>query len=162
MKPVHQLKTGEFSKLVDTYFNVINRNNGKKRAAKKTPGSNAKSSKDVNPLLIFPTVTGLAHYLGFTSRDQFERYKAKSKFSTLIHRALLRVESVYEQRLHQHSTSGAIFVLKSMGWTDSKISQVIAQKPLDIRIIDSGPAPAATEKEVIIDDQPPSQMTNDQ
>ena len=60
------------------------------------------------------TITGLALYLGFESRQSLYDYKEKKDFSYLLKRATLAVENSYE-------TSGSafdIFALKNMGWKD--------------------------------------------
>lgn len=66
-----------------------------------------------------PTISGLAYFLGFTSRQSLYDYKKEDKFSYTIKRLRLRIESVYEENLHNNQkTSGAIFALKNLGWTD--------------------------------------------
>ena len=62
-----------------------------------------------------PTIAGLAFYLGFNSRDDFDVYEAKGRFAGVLKRARLRVETEYEKKLHHQSAAGAMFVLKSMG-----------------------------------------------
>lgn len=61
------------------------------------------------------TITGLALYLGFSSRSSFDDYEKRSdEFSYIIKRAKLAVENSYE-------LSGQtidIFALKNMGWRD--------------------------------------------
>ena len=67
-----------------------------------------------------PTITGLALYLGFASRQSFYDYEKSGKFSYVVKKARLRIEVNYEEML-QLSTglvSGPIFALKNMGWTD--------------------------------------------
>lgn len=67
------------------------------------------------------TMSGLAYHLGFKSLGDFEASEAKGKYSGLLKRARLRVETEYEKKLHNQSASGAIFALKSLGWCDSKL-----------------------------------------
>lgn len=61
------------------------------------------------------TITGLALFLGFSSRSSFDDYEKRSdEFSYIIKRAKLAVENSYE-------LSGQtidIFALKNMGWRD--------------------------------------------
>ncbi len=64
------------------------------------------------------TITGLAYYLGFESRQSFYDYGERSKFSYTIKRARLRLEMVYEERLDDAKPVGAIFALKNLGWID--------------------------------------------
>ncbi len=62
------------------------------------------------------TITGLALFLGFESRQSIHDYKDKEVFSYVIKRAMLAVENSYE-------TSGSafdIFALKNMGWKDQQ------------------------------------------
>jgi hypothetical protein len=65
-----------------------------------------------------PTITGLALWLGFESRQSIYDYEKEGDFSYTIKRARLRIEERYEQRLHGNSPAGAIFALKNFGWTD--------------------------------------------
>jgi hypothetical protein len=65
-----------------------------------------------------PTITGLALWLGFESRQSFYDYEKEGEFSYTIKKARLRIEERYEQRLHGNSPAGAIFALKNFGWTD--------------------------------------------
>lgn len=60
------------------------------------------------------TITGLALFLGFESRQSLYDYKEKKEYSYILKRATLAVENSYE-------TSGSafdIFALKNMGWKD--------------------------------------------
>lgn len=65
-----------------------------------------------------PTISGLAYYLGFESRQSFYDYEKREGFSYTVKRARLFIESEYEQQLQVGSTAGAIFALKNMGWFD--------------------------------------------
>jgi DNA-packaging protein gp3 len=65
-----------------------------------------------------PTVTGLALHLGFNSRQSLYDYGRKPQFSYTIKRALLLIESYYEQALFGPNPRGAIFMLKQFGWSD--------------------------------------------
>lgn len=64
------------------------------------------------------TITGLALYLGFESRQSFYDYEEKGEFSYIIKRARLHVEMSYEEKLSENSPTGPIFALKNMGWKD--------------------------------------------
>lgn len=64
------------------------------------------------------TITGLAFYLGFESRQSFYDYEKKEDFSYIIRRARLMVECEYEKKLSGNSPTGSIFALKNMGWSD--------------------------------------------
>jgi len=67
----------------------------------------------------YPTVTGLALFLGFCSRQGLYEYRDKDEFSDLVKRALTVVESHYETRLNSGAPTGAIFALKNMNWKDT-------------------------------------------
>ena len=60
------------------------------------------------------TITGLALYLGFESRQSIYDYKEKDEFSYIIKRACLAVENSYEMS----GTTFDMFCLKNMGWKD--------------------------------------------
>jgi len=64
------------------------------------------------------TITGLALYLGFESRQSFYDYEKHDEFSYIIKRARLTVETEYEKRLQSKNPTGSIFALKNMGWDD--------------------------------------------
>jgi hypothetical protein len=66
------------------------------------------------------TWSGLALYLGFESRQSLEDYKKKEGFSYPIKKALLRIESHYEQSIQSRNPAGAIFALKNFGWKDKQ------------------------------------------
>lgn len=67
-----------------------------------------------------PTVTGLALFLGFDSKQSLYDYKKKEEFSYPIKRALSVVENAYENALMSQGATGAIFALKNMEWTDKQ------------------------------------------
>ncbi len=95
-----------------------------------------------------PTMAGLALYLGFNSRDEFDKLERAGKYAAVLKRARLRVEVAYEKKLHQQS-SGALFALKSMGWKEkAEDKQTPVSTTIAIKLINSGPQPASNEKEV--------------
>jgi hypothetical protein len=66
-----------------------------------------------------PTVTGLAHFLGFESRQSIYDYKERGEFSYIVKRALLLIENAMEKRCGENcNCAGAIFRLKNHGWSD--------------------------------------------
>jgi len=89
-----------------------------------------------------PTITGLALYLGFESRQSFYDYEKREGFSYTIKRARTIIEQEYEEQLQHGSTTGAIFALKNMGWTD-KIEQTLqgGDKPVNIVSLGGGIKP---------------------
>lgn len=64
------------------------------------------------------TVSGLAFYLGFESRQSMYDYENRQEFSYIIKRLRLFVEYCYESQLYTFNSVGAIFALKNMGWKD--------------------------------------------
>lgn len=67
-----------------------------------------------------PTITGMALYLGFCSRQSMYEYKEKKDFSYIIKRATMVIESTYERMLTEKNATGCIFALKNMGWKDER------------------------------------------
>lgn len=65
-----------------------------------------------------PTISGLAYFLGFESRQSFYDYEKRKRFSYTVKRARLFIEQEYEEQLQHGNTTGAIFALKNMGWID--------------------------------------------
>jgi hypothetical protein len=65
-----------------------------------------------------PTISGLALFLGFASRQSFYDYEKEEGFSYTIKRARLFIESEYEEQLQFGNVTGAIFALKNLGWKD--------------------------------------------
>lgn len=70
-----------------------------------------------------PTISGLALYLGFASRQSFYDYEKNENFSYTIKKARLFIETEYEEQLQVGNSTGAIFALKNLGWQDK--SEVI-------------------------------------
>ena len=78
------------------------------------------------------TWSGLALYMGFSSRDSLNDYKKKEGFSDPIKKALLRIEQKYEKAMMKQP-AGAIFALKNFGWKDKQeINSVIEDKRKDL------------------------------
>jgi len=67
-----------------------------------------------------PTISGLAYYLGFESRQSFYDYEKREGFSYTIKRARLFIEQHYEEMLQTGNTTGAIFALKNFDWSDKQ------------------------------------------
>jgi hypothetical protein len=79
----------------------------------------------------YATITGLALYLGFESRQSLYEYEQMDEYAYAIKRARLQIENVYENHLHYKNPAGAIFGLKNMGWTDrQEISHVGIPDPV--------------------------------
>lgn len=67
-----------------------------------------------------PLVTGLALFMGFSSRAELHGYMNYDGFSNVVKKALTMVEMSYEQNLYSATPSGSIFALKNMGWSDKQ------------------------------------------
>lgn len=67
-----------------------------------------------------PTITGLAFYLGFTSRQAIMNYEGRPEFFDAIKTAKLRIEMHYEESLFGKNPGGPIFALKNFGWSDKQ------------------------------------------
>ena len=100
-----------------------------------------------------PTITGLALFLGFNSRQAFSDYEEKGKFKQILKRGRLRIEAIYEKKLHHQSSAGAIFALKSMGWNE-KYENILPGngtfKSIKIELIETSQKPVGSEKEVVL------------
>lgn len=65
--------------------------------------------------------TGMALFLGFSSRQSIDEYAKYPGFSDSVKRAKALVEAAYERRLAEGSNAAApIFALKNFGWTDKQ------------------------------------------
>lgn len=82
-----------------------------------------------------PTITGLAYYLGFESRQSFYDYEKRDKFSYTIKRARLFIEKEYESLLRTNSYPGAIFALKNFGWVDKSEQELKLPDDLMIKVV---------------------------
>ena len=71
-----------------------------------------------------PTITGLALFLGFESRQSFYDYEKNNEFSYTIKKSRTFIEREYEELLSTGNVTGAIFALKNMGWIDKTISEI--------------------------------------
>lgn len=101
----------QLQKKIDQYFKE-----GCKKKKKPIKIGNDIKMMDVE----IPTISGLAYFLGFESRQSFYDYENKPDFSYTIKRARLFIEKEYEEQLHEGNVTGAIFALKNMGWVDAK------------------------------------------
>jgi hypothetical protein len=147
------MSAAALTNLIDTYFKYIEGEFYLEEKPGKTDGAPATMVKVFNREAESPTLAGLALYLGFNSREDFDYYENKGKFANVLKRGRLRIETEYEKKLHQQSSAGAIFALKSMGWNereDSKLNTEDIPKSIAIKILESGPAPAGSEQEVTL------------
>lgn len=82
-----------------------------------------------------PTMTGLALYLGFVSRQSMLDYEEKPDFSCTIKKARLRIEHEYEKQLYMDKCTGAIFALKNFGWKDKVENEITATESTKERFL---------------------------
>lgn len=93
------------------------------------------------------TITGLAYFLGFESRQSIYDYEKEGEFSYLIKKARLRVEQYYEENLFSNNVSGSIFALKNMGWSDRvETNQNVKLEGGKVTIISEGDEPTVQNK----------------
>ena len=143
----------ELSISIDQYFTYIKGKYRTTKAPPKKPGDKPTRQKVWDREPEPATITGLVLFLGFSSRQSFDDYEQRGKFAQLLRRGRLRIEAEYEKKLHDHYTSGPIFALKSLGWNDGKNADTApVSRSLNIKIIETGPQPANSEKEVIIEE----------
>jgi DNA-packaging protein gp3 len=141
--------------LIDSYFAYIEGESHVQR--KKTKGTDGKIKTTRQKTWVRepepPTIAGLSLFLGFNSKQAFEDYELNGKFADQLKRAGLRIEALYEKKLHTQYTSGAIFALKSLGWNeraDIKPANEAISTLLKLVIIHTGPQLASSEKEVVL------------
>lgn len=73
---------------------------------------------DENPE--YPTVSGLAVFLEFGSRQSLYDYEKEEEFSYTIKNAVSRIEEKHERNLYGQGAAGSIFWLKNRGWADKQ------------------------------------------
>lgn len=109
----------ELQQKIDNYFN----NCPDKRILS---GFDKNSGEFVTMEIATPTITGLAYYLGFESRQSFYDYEKKKDFSYTIKKARLKIELEYEKQLWNDKCTGAIFALKNLGWKDKVENEIVS------------------------------------
>jgi len=82
------------------------------------------------------TWTGLALYLGFTSRQALDNYTQYDEFSETVRRAKLRCEHYAEKMaLTSKNPAGPIFILKNYGWSDrEQLTHLLGEEPFEFTI----------------------------
>ncbi|MDB5158761.1 MAG: hypothetical protein JWR50_3468 [Mucilaginibacter sp.] len=118
--------------LIETYFEQV-------------PGDLKSKGEKPEP----PTVSGLALFLGFNSKEDFDTYELKGRFASAVKRARFTVMAYYESRLHYPAPTGAMFALKSMGWYEKAAKKHRKVSSIKVQLIETGPEPASSEKEVV-------------
>jgi hypothetical protein len=81
-----------------------------------------------------PTISGLALYLGFESRQSLYDYKKRDAFSYTIKQTTLKIEEFAESQLFVGNTTGAIFWLKNKGWKDKTEQDLTVKGPVKIKV----------------------------
>jgi len=115
---------------------------------RKDPATTTQKVRDCGPESA--TIAGMALFLGFSSKQEFEAYEINGKHAHVLKRGRLRLEAAYESRLYQTPT-GVIFALKTLGWNDKPEVQKPSKtdNTLQVEIRNTGLLPAGSEKEVI-------------
>lgn len=117
-RPSHFNTAEELQECVDTYFTWI-KGVFEIQEVENEFGKLVKEkvwARDPEP----PTITGLALFLGFESRQSIYDYEKNGQFSYTVKEARLRVENGYEKALMSKNSTGAIFALKNFGWSDKQ------------------------------------------
>lgn len=97
------------------------------------------------------TVAGLALVLGFKSLDDFDDYLINGEFAKTLQWGQLHIIADYQQKLQ--GPAATTFALKLMGAHErepTKPKGDAENNKLVIEILESGPKPAGTEKEVTL------------
>ena len=88
----------------------------------------------------FPSVTGLALALGFSSRTEVWNYQKKKEFSNAITRAKMKIDAAIESEMRSDKLKpqAGIFLLKNMktGWEDKQtLEHTGGDKPVETKIV---------------------------
>src|SRR6185437_5220795 len=133
---------------IENYFKYIEGEYHIEKAGASTQSEQKICDREPEPA----TIAGLALFLGFNSIQAFNEYEQKGRFASPLKKGSLRVESVYEKKLHLSSPAGAIFALKIRGW-DNKKEEVLDRNivaDFKMNIVKSGPELAASERDVTL------------
>jgi len=140
------------NRLIDDYFiHIRGEYHIEEESAQSKTNKKSTATKIWDRLPEPATITGMAFFLGFSSRQSFDDYETSGKHSHILKRGQLRIEAEYEKKLHQQPASGAIFALRSMGWNEKPEERSTidpSSKTLKVKILETGPTPASNEKEV--------------
>ena len=118
--PKHSFKTsGELKDRIDDYFNYIkgeyHLENVANKEKSKIETKQTACIREPEPA----TFTGLAIFLGFNSKQAFEKYEQKGRFASILKLGRLRIEATYEKRLHQPHACWSNVCLKKQ-WLERK------------------------------------------
>lgn len=105
-----------------------------------------------------PTQSGLARFLGFTSRDSFYKYESKVQYTEVVKYARTRIGEYLEKvSLSCKNPTAAIFQLTNLrdGWIDAKKIENTSDKAPTIAVVQFLKAPSKGEikQQKIIDVQ---------
>ena len=84
------------------------------------------------------TISGLALFLGFLSRDALMSYREKKQFSDIIKLARLKIQASYAEELTKRKVgvAGLIFIMKNnFGFTDRQEYTGADGQPISINLI---------------------------
>jgi len=120
--PAHYANPEDLILAVENYFEWV------KGEYEQTGPTDRKCIREPEPV----TITGLALFLGFESRQSIYDYEQKGDFSYIIKNARLRVEHAYEKNLYGDKPTGSIFALKNMGWKDNQRTELTGADGKDL------------------------------
>ena len=95
-----------------------------------------------------PTQSGLARFLGFTSRDSFYKYESKVQYAEVVKYARTRIGEYLERAsLSCKNPTAAIFQLTNLrdGWIDAKKIENTSDKAPTIAVVQFLKAPTKGE-----------------
>lgn len=124
-RPLKYKTPEEMQERIDWYFEAV-KGNGNPEAPRADLTQNESFMLFWNDTTdLFPSITGLALALGFTTRDSLINYENRSdEFFDTVKRAKLRVENAIEQRLFHNNATGSIFNLKNnFSWEDANTTK---------------------------------------
>jgi len=130
---------------VDAYFRYIE---GAYNSEIKAGKEEKKHTREPEPA----TLTGLALFIGFNSLIELYDYEQNGEFADVISRGCLQVQSAYEKKLHQQSSSGAIYALKNLMRKEKgdHPAPVIQKINIEAVTVETGYKIASNESEVTI------------
>ena len=105
-----------------------------------------------------PTQSGLARFLGFTSRDSFYKYESKVQYTEVVKYARTRIGEYLEKvSLSCKNPPAAIFQLTNLrdGWIDAKKIENTSEKAPTIAVVQflKAPSKGATNSQKTIEVQ---------
>lgn len=142
MSKHHFRSPAELADLIESYFKPY-------ELADQVQTTDAKKqTQHFDPM----TMSGLAYHLGFDSLASYEAYEAKAKYAHHLKRAKLRIIAEYEKKLHVQSSTGAIFILRILGYggPTAANTDTDAEGNFKVEIVHTGTRVAGDEKDVTL------------